>query len=191
MDKEECAKIIFTIRANYQNEYRQMTSMDFDYLLDSWCVIFKDYSYADCSRALYTFINGDTKGFAPKAGQLIDLIHRIYFHQEDSMNAMDAWNLVCKAIRNSNYNADTEFEKLPEVVRRAVGSADTLREWASMDSATVHSVEQSHFIRLFNTEQKKMSEERKYPREVKEFIKQNDKAKQVADAEQVTLGKLS
>ena len=38
----------------------------------------------------------------------------------------------------------------PRIVQSAVGNPANLQEWAKMDTKTVESVEQSHFIRSFN-----------------------------------------
>lgn len=65
--------------------------------------------------------------------------------------ALEAWALVYKAICNSAYNSEEEFAKLPVLCRKAVGRPENLKEWSLMDIATVQSVEQSHFIRSYNT----------------------------------------
>ena len=59
--------------------------------------------------------------------------------------------MVRRAISNSNYNSDKEYEKLPALVQKAVGNPANLREWAMMDIDTVNSVEQSHFIRAYRS----------------------------------------
>ena len=67
------------------------------------------------------------------------------------MTDLEAWELVRRAISNSGYHADEEFQKLPELVQKAVGNPANLREWATMDIETVNSVEQSHFIRAYRS----------------------------------------
>ena len=68
----------------------------------------------------------------------------------EEMSAQEAWALVYKAICNSAYNSAHEFDKLPELVKKAVGSADNLRNHA-IDSDFNLGVAQSNFIKAYNT----------------------------------------
>lgn len=67
----------------------------------------------------------------------------------NDMSELQAWDMVRKAVSNSNYHAEEEFERLPEAVKIAVGNPANLREWAMMPTETVESVEQSHFIKAY------------------------------------------
>lgn len=78
--------------------------------------------------------------------------------------------MVSKAISNSGYHAEEEFDKLPEACQRAVGNPSNLKEWAMMESDKVATVEQSHFIRNYRVAVQRMQEEAKIPDHVKEAI---------------------
>lgn len=65
------------------------------------------------------------------------------------MSELQAWDTVRRAINNSIYNAENEFQKLLPIVQKAVGSPYNLTEWATLDSDTVNSVVQSNFIRSY------------------------------------------
>ena len=85
---------------------------------------------------------------------------------------MEAWSLVRRAISNSTYNAEQEFERLPEAVQRAVGSPANLREMAALDIERVETVEQSHFIRAYVAAIKRAAEDAKIPAKVREMLGQ-------------------
>ena len=85
---------------------------------------------------------------------------------------MEAWSLVRRAISNSTYNAEQEFERLPEAVQRAVGSPANLREMAALDIERVETVEQSHFIRAYDAAIKRAAEDAKIPAKVREMLGQ-------------------
>lgn len=87
-----------------------------------------------------------------------------------ALNEEEAWQLVIKAVRNSNYNADEEFAKLPESVQRAVASPTNLRELAMMPTETVNSVEKSHFFRVYRTETERAKETAKLPESIRTLI---------------------
>lgn len=86
------------------------------------------------------------------------------------MTEADAWNLVAAAVRNGIYGAKEEFEKLPPILRRIVGSPATLREWAAMDSETLHSVVSSNFQRSYRYIAAAEKEYRKLPDGLKEIV---------------------
>lgn len=65
------------------------------------------------------------------------------------MSELQAWDTVRRAISNSIYNAENEFQKLLPIVQKAVGSPYNLTEWATLDSDTVNSVVQSNFVRSY------------------------------------------
>ena len=69
---------------------------------------------------------------------------------KEEISETHAWNLVYQALGNSIGHAEEEFDKLPEVVQRAVHSPGQLREWAKMDIQTVNSVIYSNFLRAYS-----------------------------------------
>lgn len=125
--------------------YPNYRPADINATISVWESILKDYSDKDAALALDTYIRNDTKGFAPAIGQIIDLIHT----DDSGLGELEAWGLVRKAIRNGIYGAESEYNKLPEVVRIAVGSPGQIRSWAAMDIDSVESVAQSNFLRSF------------------------------------------
>lgn len=167
MTREETKKIIMVMAASYPN-YKPT---DISMTVDAWQMMLEEYSYSEIALALKAYITSDNSGFAPSIGQLIEKLQIITGPQE--MSELEAWSLVYKAICNSGYNAESEFDKLPEACRRAVGNPANLREWAMMDIDTVQSVEQSHFIRNYRTILSRMREEAKMPQEVKVLIAEN------------------
>ena len=57
--------------------------------------------------------------------------------------------MVARAIRNGTYGAKKEFDALPQVIQRLVGSPNQLKEWAAMDADVVSSVVASNFQRSY------------------------------------------
>lgn len=113
-------------------------------------MILSDYSYKDVSVALKAYILSDVSGFAPSIGQLVSKIGMIRIKKE--LNEMEAWALVSNALRNGTYGSVEEFEKLPEIVQKAVGSPENLRNWAQTDVGSVENVIQSNFIKTYRAE---------------------------------------
>lgn len=163
MTRDETKIIIRAMSASYPN----FNPKDLSGTVDIWSQILIDYEYPLISKALQKYILSDTSGFAPSIGQLIGMIDAPI-----SREPLEAWSLVRKAIGNSTYNADEEFAKLPAECQAAIGSAANLKELAAMDSDTVESVEQSHFIRSYQTVIKRMEEEKRIPAQLRTYTNQ-------------------
>lgn len=170
MTKQETAKIITVITAAYPNHFVKYTPEMIQNLIFAWYSVMEDYPYSVCSNGLKMYLANDTKGFPPSPGQVIDCITK-QIHK-DAPTALEAWQYVSKAIKNGIYHSEEEFDALPEIVKKAVGRHENLKEWAMMDSATVQSVEQSHFIRVYDTLVKRQQEDAKIPASVKKLMEQ-------------------
>ena len=172
MTAKEIAQLVYVVKATYPKTYERFTNEDFANLIRSWQMVLEDYTYAQGSAGLKTYLASDTKGFPPAPGQVIDCIHRLHHAQTPEMTGLEAWSLVRRAISNSTYNAEQEFERLPEAVQRAVGSPANLREMAALDIERVETVEQSHFIRAYDAAIKRAAEDAKIPAKVREMLGQ-------------------
>lgn len=160
-------KICFTVIANYQTHFKNFTDDMTDIMVSTWQGVLSDVTYEEASRGLMMFLRSDTKGFPPSPGQVLDCCKR---GEMEQMTAMEAWSLVTRALSNSIYHSEEEFAQLPEIVQRAVGSPENLREMAQVDTDTVQSVEKSHFIRTFNAQVSKQAEYIKMPDVVREIL---------------------
>lgn len=114
-----------------------------------WYDLLKDLDYKTLNCAIQTHMMTSSK--QPTIADIRAAAIQ-FTPGEYELNAMEAWAIVRKAIGHSAYyeNAQKEFYRLPRIVQSAVGNPANLQEWAKMDTKTVESVEQSHFIRSFN-----------------------------------------
>lgn len=137
--------------------------------VDLWASMFADYPYKAVGAALSAYIATNRNGFAPSIGQIMGIIHD---ENTEEISTNEAWAMVVKAIRNSNYHAKEEFEKLPEAIQRAVGSHTNLEAWAALPSSTVHSVTQSQFISAYKAVAEREKHEAQIPEKVRMLLKQ-------------------
>ena len=170
MTKNEVIKLLMTIQTfypNYQVENKEFT-------INAWYSIIGDCDYKPMEKALRAYITTDTSGFAPSIGQLINKLHEVQSPQE--LNEMEAWLLVSKALRNGTYGAIEEFNKLPPLVQKAVGSPDNLRNWAQTDSESIENVVQSNFMRTYRTVVNRAKEYRKMPKDIQALIESTNRS---------------
>lgn len=167
MTRDEIKKILMVIQTSYPNWHPQELS----FTINTWFEMLREYEYLEMMTALKAYILADSSGFAPSIGQLVDKTHSIRESvNEKRLGELEAWSLVYKAICNSGYHAEEEFNKLPEEVQKAVGGPENLREWAQMKLDAVQSVEQSHFIRCYRAALQRKREDEKLPGEIKRLI---------------------
>lgn len=169
MTREETKKILMMVQALYPN----FNPPDKTVTINTWFLLLKDNEYLAIEQALRAYITTDTSGFAPNIGQLLDKLHTIQSPQE--LNEMEAWSLVSKALRNGYYGAVEEFEKLPPLVQKAVGSPDNLRNWSQTDVKAIETVIQSNFMRSYAAIVKREYEIKKMPADVQALIENVNK----------------
>lgn len=182
MNRQEVAKIIYTIKAVYPNQFKGFTAADYENLIAAWAAVLDEYTYSETSAGLKAYLSGDNKGFAPSPGQVIDCIHKLREAKEQrAMTPLEAWSYVSKASKNSIYNSVKEFEKLPEICKRVVGNSANLKEMAMMTEEQVNTIEQSHFIRSYNTELKRQQDIAKLPKALRKALRESHAAVMLPD----------
>ena len=150
--------------------------------VDVWQMMLDEYSYNQVSIALKAYVTSDTSGFAPSVGEIAAKIQLVSQPQE--LDGMTAWGLVSKALRNGTYGAVEEFNKLPPLVRQAVGMPDNLKNWATSDYQTIETVIQSNFLRTYETIVKRANEINRMPDNIKSLIEKTNANSYKAQIEQ-------
>lgn len=178
MTREETVKIIRIMVDSYPN-YKPNNISE---TVDVWQMMLSDYDYNLVAMALNAYILSDTSGFAPSIGQLVAKMQTISQPQE--LDGMTAWGLVSKALRNGTYGAVEEFNKLPPLVRQAVGMPDNLKNWATSDYQTIETVIQSNFLRTYETVVKRANEINRMPDNIKTLIEKTNANSYKAQIEQ-------
>lgn len=143
MTREETQQLLLSISALYPNFNPQDKSMT----VDAWHWALNDYPVTAVKAALAIYVKTNNTGFAPSVSQLIGCMYMPRDNQK--MTEGEAWALVKKAIQNSTYDSEAEFDMLPPAVQQAVGGAKMLREWAMTDSDEVNTVIMSNFQRSY------------------------------------------
>lgn len=168
MNREEVLMVMTVLRGAYPQFYRGITAKEAEATVSLWAEMFAEDDVAVVAAAVKALIATDDKGFPPHIGAVKAKVRQIT--QPSGMTPQEAWNLVAKAIRNSAYESREEYDKLPREVQRLVGSPNQLRDWALMDSDTVHSVVASNFQRSFTVRQKADDDFKALPRDVQAMI---------------------
>lgn len=164
MERKEFKTLVKGMKA----VYAQPTFIPDQDAFNVWYELLRDLSYEQVNIAIQKYML--TEKFPPTIADIRTKANDIVAKIEESMSELEAWSLVSKAISNSGYHAEEEFDKLPEVCQRAVGNPQNLKEWAMMESDSVATVEQSHFIRNYRVAVQRMQEDAKIPDHIKVAI---------------------
>lgn len=164
MTRDEFKVLVKAMKAVYSSE-NFIADRD---AFEVWFGLLKDLSYKQANLAIQKYMTSEK--FPPTIADIRTKATEIIAPAEESMSELQAWALVQKALRNSGYNSEEEFAKLPEACQRAVGTAANLKEWATMDSDQVATIEQSHFIRNYRTAVQRMKEDARLPENVRMLI---------------------
>lgn len=170
MNQKETIAVLAVLKTAYPQFYRGLSPQELQETVTLWSEMFAAEDFQVVKAAVKAHIATDTKGYPPHIGAIKEAIRKIT--QPDEMSEMEAWGYVASALRNSGYNSVTEFDKLPPVVQRIVGSPSQLREWAMMDSDTVQSVVQSNFMRSYRVRAQSEREYLALPESVRELMGQ-------------------
>ena len=168
MTRQETGIIMDILATAYPRFYAGPDAPDPEKAVALWAEMFAEDDVAVVAAAVKALIATDDKGFPPHIGAVKAKVRQIT--QPSGMTPQEAWNLVAKAIRNSAYESREEYSKLPKEIQRLVGSPNQLRDWATMDSETVHSVVASNFQRSFTARQKADNDFKALPRDVQAMI---------------------
>ncbi|MCI9292968.1 MAG: hypothetical protein HFF02_06705 [Erysipelotrichaceae bacterium] len=168
MTYEETRSILTVLKINYPQSFKGWTAEQGEAFLNLWSEAFKDDPVQMVVMAVKAIICSDTREFAPNIGQVKDRMVKL--SNSMTLDADQAWAMVYKALSNSIYNSEKEFDKLPSEVRAGIGSASQLREWAQMDTATLESVIASNFKKGYRNRVQERVEFEKLPNQVKTMI---------------------
>lgn len=147
MTREETLAIMGVLKAAYPNFYKGMGRSEAEGIVDLWSSMFDKEPAQLVAVAVKAHIANDKKGYPPHIGAIKEAIVKL--QEPEAMTEQEAWGLVLKALRNGIYGAQKEFDALPPMIQRLVGSPSQLKEWAMMDGDSVNSVVASNFQRSY------------------------------------------
>ncbi len=166
MDLKETIKIMSVIRAAYPRFYMGQGQEELNAAARVWQVMLADYDYQTVSIAVKALIA--TCKYPPVIAELTEQIYLL--NNPDELTAIEAWGLVKKALKNSTYNAEAEFLKLPEEVRVVVGSSEQLRCWALDEEGATDTVTASNFQKSYKAKLENIKRYAMIPKDTKALI---------------------
>lgn len=168
MTRADTVRIMAILRTAYPNYYKGQSREDATAAVILWADLFADDDPGVVLAAIKAHIATDTKGYPPVIGQIKEQITRLT--KPPQMTEAEAWGMVYSAICNSGYHAQKEYDALPPLLQRLVGSPAQLHDWALMDSDEVQSVVASNFQRSYRVRAKDWQDYQALPGAIRERL---------------------
>lgn len=127
MTRDETAKLLAAMRATYPNLHFEDPTL----ALDAWWRILEQDDGQMIMDAFSVYARTDSSGFAPSPGKLHSMIAS---RLEPGLTNGEVIGILTMASRNGNYGFQEEFNKLPPLLQKAVGSPSVIRNWGSMET---------------------------------------------------------
>ncbi|APH16656.1 loader and inhibitor of phage G40P family protein [Clostridium sporogenes] len=168
MTLEETIKILSIIKAAYPQWAKDLKASDAKMMVTLWNDMLQDYEYNLVQVAIKKVIA--TNKFPPSVAEVIESINYITSGGKSEMTEIEAWGLVRKAIKNSAYNAEEEFNKLPEKIQQAIGSHNILHNWSQETVDGIEKVIGSNFMRSYKATVIRKKEEKQLPSSIRKML---------------------
>jgi len=168
MSLEETGQLMDILETSYPQFYKNQTDEERAPAVTLWASMFADDPAKVVAAAVKALIVADVKGYPPHIGAVKARIRQLT--EPEGMTETEAWGLISKALSNGIYGAKDEFEKLPPVLQKLVGTPNQLKEWALMDSDSVQSVVASNLMRSYRVLEQRERDYMALPRDVKRML---------------------
>lgn len=168
MTLEETGQLMDILRVAYPGFYKNSGEEEIVQAVKTWHMFFSDEEPAIVIAAVKALIETDEKGFPPHIGAVKSRIRQLT--EPPQMTELEAWALVSRAASNSIYGAQREYDRLPPLIQKVLGSSNTLREYALCEQEVFNTVVQSNFMRSYRVRASTEREFNALPTDVKKLI---------------------
>lgn len=172
MDSNETIKILSIIKAAYPQWARELTPTDAKAMVALWTSMLMDHDYDVVQLSIKKIIA--TNKFPPSIADVLEAVNFITSKGNNAMTEIEAWGLVRKAINNSAYNAEEEFNKLPLPIQQAIGSHNILHNWSQESVDGLEKVIGSNFMRSYKASIARTKELEKLPSDIKNLLQSSN-----------------
>ena len=167
MTRDEVIATLGILKTAYPSFYKDMSKQEMYNTINLWCEMFAHENTALVTAAVKNLIN--TFKWVPTIADIKEEMYKLTSTEDET--PVELWNSIKRAIRNSAYNSYDEFQKLPQIAQRFVGSPNQLREWA-ISTDYNDGVVKGQFFKQVETLQKREKDSKMLLPEAKSIIQQ-------------------
>lgn len=168
MQEQETIKILSIIKVAYPQWGRELTPADSKAMVSVWSEMLKDHDFNIVQMATKKIIS--TNKFPPAISEVLEACRFVSSGGQQELTEQQAWGMVRKAISNSAYHAEEQYNRLPEIVQKVVGSPSMLRAWGREDVGSLDTVIASNFMRSYKASMVMHRENEALPSDIKTLM---------------------
>jgi len=165
MNREQAIMVLKILKTAYPRFYADMNKQEAEDTINLWLDMFKHENPQLVLGAVKNLINSFK--FPPTIADIKEEMYKLTTVEKQT--PAELWNVLKSAIRRSGYYSYEEFEKLPEVVQKFVGSPNQLKEWALATDFN-DGVVKGQFFKQIEILEKREKEEKMMLPELKEIV---------------------
>lgn len=169
MTREDTASVLKILKVSYPAFYSKFSKDDMVAVLDLWAEMFADDDVRVVKVALFKLIETH-KGYPPDIAALKEKIRELVVASTGEPSDEELWRMLRNAVCNGYYGAKEEFDKLPRVVQRYLGSPSALRDLAQIDVRTLDTVTHGQFLKQIVSLRERQEFADSLPEPVKEAV---------------------
>jgi uncharacterized protein YcgL (UPF0745 family) len=169
MTREDTASVLKILKVSYPAFYSKFSKDDMVAVLDLWSEMFADDDIRVVKVALFKLIETH-QGYPPDIAALKEKIRELVVASTGEPTDEELWQMLRRAASNGYYGAREEFDRLPRVVQRYLGSPSALRDLAVIDEKTLNTVTKGQFLKQIVSLRERQEFADSLPEGVKEAV---------------------
>lgn len=146
MTRDETYAMLRILQAAYPTFYRGMKKPQAEDVINLWSAMFAEDDAEIVKCALYKLIETHS-GFPPDIADVKDQVRMLIQVSTGEPTDEELWRILRKAVTNGYYGAKEEFDKMPKVLQRYLGSPSAIRDMAVQDEKTLDTVVKGQFLK--------------------------------------------
>lgn len=164
MTRDETVTILGILKTSYPNFYKDMSKNEMYNTIAIWSEMFENDDLRLVKVSVKELVQ--TLKFPPT---IADIKQKMYELTNQETLPIELWAKLKKAISNSAYNSEEEFEKLPEECKLFIQTPRQLKELSQNDTETNNTVVKGQFLKQIETIQKRIKEDKQMLPEAREL----------------------
>jgi hypothetical protein len=157
------------LKTAYPNFYSKMTRTEAEAVVTLWAEMFAEDDVNIVKYAMKELI-ATHSGFPPDIAAIKSKMRECVSVAVNEPTTEELWQKLKKAASNGFYGAKEEFDRLPPILQRYVGSPNGLTDLAKIDSDTFNTVTRGQFYKQIEIVKERERYSAKMPDEIKMLI---------------------
>ena len=169
MTLDETATILGIFQTAYPTFYLKFSDEEIEEIVALWHEMFEEEDLGLVKFAVKDLI-ATHSGYPPDIAALKTKIKSIIDVAMDKPTYEELWFMLKKATHNGYYGAQEEFNRLPPILKRYVGSPGTLAEYAMIEEDVFNTVIHGQFLKQIKIIEEREEYSNRIPPNVKMLV---------------------